>query len=134
MSMLKCPFCGKNVQITESGNFRQYTCPDQDCMAHNDLWWDKAEWDYAEQRWNDRCYDMDEDEDLPFIAVLKGEEETCMIHDTCPECGGEIELSLAELMRCGLDDDRPRPTCKQCGRPVEIGHTQHLVDGEWIDE
>lgn len=72
-------------------------------------------------------------DELPYVVVDPGEEETFMLHATCPACGGDIEFSLAELMRCGRDDDRPRPVCKTCGRPAGIGHSKVWRDGELVE-
>lgn len=71
-------------------------------------------------------------EGIPYMAVGAGEEESTILSIAC-ECGHDVEFSFAEMMRCFRDDDRPRPVCKRCGRPVEIGHARVLRDGEMVD-
>ena len=60
-------------------------------------------------------------EEIPYVVIDPGEEETFMLKHICKGCGSTVEFSAAELFRCGDDIDRPRPKCAKCGRPVQIG-------------
>lgn len=60
-------------------------------------------------------------EEIPYVAIGPGEEETFMLNQICNGCGSTVEFSVAEFLRCGDDIDRPRPKCSKCGRQVQIG-------------
>ena len=64
---------------------------------------------------------MSETNEVPFVAVGNDELETFMLKSKCQGCGAMVEFPIAELLRCGDDEGRPRPVCKECGRAVHIG-------------
>lgn len=59
--------------------------------------------------------------EVPYVAIDPGKEESSILKSKCQECGEPIEISFAELMRCAHDRHRERPACPNCGKRVSIG-------------
>ena len=75
-------------------------------------------------------------DEIPYVAIDAGKEETFMLKHICKGCGSTVEFSAAELFRCGDDIDRPRPKCSKCGRTVQIGPVRiwSHETGDWEEQ
>ena len=73
-------------------------------------------------------------DEIPYVAIDAGKEETFMLKHICKGCGSTVEFSAAELFRCGDDIDRPK--CSKCGRPVQIGPVRiwSHETGDWEEQ